>query len=141
MCFDPQRLVRESSSISTVTISAGGSGYTSAPTVVFTGGGGSGASATANVNVTKGAVTTITMISGGSGYTSAPTVSFAGGGGTGASATAITRSQNHTQRVFVEPAFSSATPNLETALQYAGESLSTLFVIEIGGIDRGANMS
>ncbi len=133
-------MVRESSSISTVTISAGGSGYTSAPTVVFTGGGGSGASATANVNVTKGAVTTITMISGGSGYTSAPTVSFAGGGGTGASATA-TRNQNHTQRVFVEPAFSSATPNLETALQYAGESMSTLFVIEIGGIDRGANVS
>ncbi len=75
-------------SVSTVTISAGGSGYTSAPTVVFTGGGGSGASATAVV--TNSAVTSITMNSEGSGYTSSPTVSFTGGGGgTGAAASAV----------------------------------------------------
>jgi len=74
-------------SVSTVTISAGGSGYTSAPTVVFTGGGGSGASATAVV--TNTAVTSISMTSGGSGYTSTPTVSFTGGGGTGAAASAV----------------------------------------------------
>jgi hypothetical protein len=69
-----------------VTISCGGSGYKSAPKVVFTGGGGSGASATAIVK--NGAVTEVTMTSGGSGYTSAPTVSFEGGEGTGASASA-----------------------------------------------------
>ncbi len=75
-------------SVSSVTISAGGSGYTSAPTVVFTGGGGSGASATAVV--TNTAVTSITMTSGGTGYTSTPTVCFTGGGGgTGAAASAV----------------------------------------------------
>ena len=73
-------------SVATVTLSAGGSGYTSAPTLVFTGGGGSGASATAVVG--NGEVTAVAMTSGGSGYTSAPTVSFTGGGGTGASASA-----------------------------------------------------
>jgi hypothetical protein len=76
------------SSVSTVNISNGGSGYTSAPTVVFRGGGGSGASATAFVS--NGAVTSIVMTSGGSGYTSAPAITFTGGGGTGASATAAT---------------------------------------------------
>ena len=65
---------------------AGGSDYTSAPTVVFTGGGGTGASATAEVQ--HGSVTSMTMTSGGSGYTSTPTISFTGGNGTGAAATA-----------------------------------------------------
>jgi len=67
-------------------VTAGGSGYTSAPTVSFTGGGGSGATATATVS--GGAVTAVTVTAGGSGYTSAPTVSFAGGGGSSAAATA-----------------------------------------------------
>ena len=63
-----------------------GSGYTSAPTVAFSGGGGSGAAATATV--VNGVVTGITVTNGGSGYTSAPTVSFSGGVGTGVAATA-----------------------------------------------------
>ena len=65
---------------------SGGSGYTSAPTVSFSGGGGSGATATATVS--GGQVTSVTVTAGGSGYTSAPTVSFSGGGGSGATATA-----------------------------------------------------
>ena len=69
-----------------VLLLAGGSDYTSAPTVVFTGGGGTGASATAEVQ--HGSVTSMTMTSGGSGYTSTPTISFTGGNGTGAAATA-----------------------------------------------------
>jgi parallel beta-helix repeat protein len=68
-------------------ITNGGSGYTSAPTVSFSGGGGSGAAATAYVG-TGGAVTSILMTNHGSGYTSTPTVSFSGGGGSGAAATA-----------------------------------------------------
>lgn len=67
-------------------ITAGGSGYTSAPTVGFTGGGGSGVAATASVS--GGAVNAITFTSFGSGYTQAPTVVFSGGGGTGAIAQA-----------------------------------------------------
>lgn len=66
---------------------AGGSGYTSAPTVTFSGGGGSGAAGTAVI--TNGRVTGITITSPGSSYTSAPTIAFSGGGGTGAAATAV----------------------------------------------------
>ena len=72
--------------VASVTVTNGGSGYTSEPTVVFTGGGGTGATATASVN--GGVVSTITLTNGGSGYISAPTVSFTGSGGTGAVATA-----------------------------------------------------
>ena len=50
----------------------GSSGYTTAPTVTFSGGGGSGASATATI--TNGVVTGITLTGNGTGYTSAPTV-------------------------------------------------------------------
>lgn len=73
-------------SVGTITVTAGGTGYTTAPTVTITGGGGSGATATATV--TSGSVTAITVTNGGSGYTSAPTVTISGGGGSGATATA-----------------------------------------------------
>jgi hypothetical protein len=66
-------------------VTAGGSGYTGASTVSFTGGGGSGATGT--LTVTNGVVTMIAVTNGGSGYTSVPTISF-GGPGSGAAATA-----------------------------------------------------
>ncbi len=69
-----------------ITVSEGGSGYTSAPSVTLSGGGGSGATAIAAI--AGGAVTTIAVTNPGSGYTSAPLVTLAGGGGSGASATA-----------------------------------------------------
>ena len=69
-----------------IQVTAGGTGYSSAPTVVLTGGGGSGATATAAVS--GGAVTGITVTAGGSSYTSMPVVSFTGGGGSGAAAVA-----------------------------------------------------
>ena len=72
--------------VHTITVSAGGTGYSSNPTVVFTGGGGSGATAVA-VRIGT-AVAYINITNGGSGYTSAPTISFTGGGGSGATATA-----------------------------------------------------
>ena len=73
--------------VASITVTAGGSGYTSTPTVSITGGGGTGATATAVV--TSSAVSSITVTAGGSGYTTAPTVSLTGGGGTGATATAV----------------------------------------------------
>ena len=73
--------------ILSITLSNGGSGYTSNPTVSFTGGGGSGATATAAR--TGNVVTSVTITNPGSGYTSPPTVVFTGGGGTGAAATSI----------------------------------------------------
>jgi len=72
-------------SVPSVTVTAEGSGYTSNPTVVFSGGGGSGAAATA----VRGTVTGITVTAAGSGYTSNPTVTITGGAGSGATATSV----------------------------------------------------
>lgn len=64
-------------------VTAGGSGYTTAP-VTITGGGGSGATATATIS--SGVVTAINITAPGSGYTTAPSFSI-GGDGSGATAT------------------------------------------------------
>jgi hypothetical protein len=70
--------------ISGVIVGAGGSGYTSAPTVTFKGGGGSGAAATAVVS--GGVVKSITVTNPGSGYARTPVIAITGGGGSGATA-------------------------------------------------------
>jgi len=72
--------------VTSVTVTNGGSGYTSAPTVAFSGGAGSNVTATATI--ASGAVTAVTINNNGQNYTSAPTVSFSGGGGSSAAATA-----------------------------------------------------
>ena len=69
-----------------ITVTNGGSNYTSAPSVSITGGGGTGAEATASI--ANGAVTAITLTNNGYNFTSAPTVSISGGGGSSAAATA-----------------------------------------------------
>lgn len=66
-----------------VNVTNGGSGYTSAPLVAFTGGSGTGATAVA---VIDGEVDSITITAAGSGYTTA-TATITGGGGSGALAT------------------------------------------------------
>ena len=71
-----------------LTVTAGGTGYTSVPTVQFTGGGGSGMAAIAAV--ANGVVTAVVLTNPGTGYTGLPTLAFSGGGGTGAAATAVT---------------------------------------------------
>lgn len=71
--------------IKDITITGIGSGYTSAPTVSFSGGGGSGAAATAVVR--GGQISEINITNAGSGYTSAPTISLSGGGGSNGAAT------------------------------------------------------
>lgn len=63
--------------VTSVTITDGGSGYSTAPKLYFSGGGGSGAVATSTI--TAGVITAVTVITGGSGYTSAPTITVAGG--------------------------------------------------------------
>jgi hypothetical protein len=75
-------------SVATIAVTAGGSGYTIAPTVQFnTVGGGSGATGIATIS--GGVVTGVVITDGGNGYTSAPTVQFnAVSGGSGATATA-----------------------------------------------------
>lgn len=73
--------------VSSIHLISGGTGFTSAPNVVLSGGGGSGATAIATVS--GGAVNSLTLTSNGRGYSSAPSVFFFGGGGTGASASTI----------------------------------------------------
>lgn len=67
--------------VASVTVTAGGTGYTSAPTVAFTSGGGTGAAGTAKLGVLSVTITAGTL------YTVAPTVAFAAPGGGGITAT------------------------------------------------------
>lgn len=81
---------RNEGGITTITVTDQGAGYTSAPTVSFTGGGGSGAQAVAVLGTGADAdkVVAITVTDPGTGYTSAPTVALAGGGTPTTTATA-----------------------------------------------------
>jgi hypothetical protein len=68
--------------VASITVTDGGSGYTSAPTVII------GGNATATATVADGRVTAITVTSAGYNYLSPPTITFSGGSGSGAEATA-----------------------------------------------------
>ena len=78
----------ETGILTTVTIAAPGSGYTTVPTIVFsapqTAG---GITATGTVVLTGAAVTSVTITNPGTGYTSGPTGTISGGGGSGAAVT------------------------------------------------------
>lgn len=71
--------------VSSIKVTNGGAGYTTAPIVTLTGGSGIGATATATISA--GRVSAITVTNGGSGYTTPPVVTFSGGDGAGALAT------------------------------------------------------
>ena len=60
--------------VSSITITAGGTGYNNIPTVSISGGGGTGATATATVY--SGLITKVTVTNIGSGYTETPTVTI-----------------------------------------------------------------
>lgn len=71
-----------------VTVTAGGTGYASAPAITFTNAAGdTGTGAAATATVSSGVLTAINMTNWGVGYGAAPTVNI-GGPGTGAAATA-----------------------------------------------------
>ncbi len=72
--------------VRSISVTNGGTGYTSAPTVTFSGGGGSGATATATTNADD-EVNGVAVTAEGTGYTEAPTIGFVGVG-SGATATA-----------------------------------------------------
>lgn len=71
--------ILSSQTVTSISVTAGGSLYNVSPKVVISGGAGSGA--TAEAVVAGGAVVSIRVITGGTGYTSAPTVTFTPQGG------------------------------------------------------------
>ena len=79
-------------SVDTVTVGNAGSGFTSAPSVLFSAPQvDGGTTATGTATISGAGVTGITLSAAGSGYTSVPTVTITAGagGGTGATATAV----------------------------------------------------
>lgn len=70
-------------SVDSIVITAGGTGYTSTPTVVFSAGAAAGTAI-----LSGGIVVAVTITTRGS-YTTPPTVSFTGGGGSGATGTVV----------------------------------------------------
>ena len=106
-----------SSGVKTVAVTSGGSGYTSEPTVTFTGGE-DGRDATGKATVEGGVVTAITLDRDSSGFTfykegkysTPPIITITGGGGSGATATAtiydvhegdVTASQSASKEAFL----------------------------------------
>jgi hypothetical protein len=94
--YDAINLVRRralgtGNKVATITITNGGSGYTTAPLVKISAGslaGGLNNSATAYATISGGKVTAITITSSGAFYSSSPTITIEGTTGTGATATA-----------------------------------------------------
>ena len=128
--------------VTAINLSASGSGYTSNPTVSFSGGGGSGATATAIV--VGGVVRYVKIDNPGSGYTSAPAVAFSGGGGSGAVATSaigVTNQINRKIRLHfksnptVKHNNGGAVGNVlfRSGVDYVASSISVLELV--GGID------
>lgn len=74
--------------LAAIELTNGGTGYTTAPTVAFSGGGG-GTGAAATALIADGKVVGFNITNAGSGYTSAPTIALTGGAGSGASASAV----------------------------------------------------
>ena len=78
-----------SNRVAIIQVTNAGSGYTTAPTVTFSGGNGTvSAVGTASINAVTGKVTGVSIGFPGYGFTSAPTVTLTGGGGTDATAVA-----------------------------------------------------
>jgi len=75
--------------VTSVTVITSGSGYTNAPTVVFTGDAVVPATGVAIIN-SFGQVASVVITDGGSGYSATPTVTFSGGNGVGVVATGYT---------------------------------------------------
>ena len=80
---------KSSGTVEAISLVSGGDGYTSVPTVTFSGGGATTqATATAVIDSTTQRVTGFTSLTGGAGYVYIPTVTITGGGGASATAAA-----------------------------------------------------
>ena len=106
--------------VSRIDLTNFGTGYTSVPTVGFSGGGGSGATATAYVDLLTGQLTSVMVTNGGSGYTSSPTVTITGGGGSSAAGVSYVGCNNYPGRQITLKFQSSVTLNSTGNLRLVG---------------------
>jgi len=100
-------LVSGGSTVGSVSLVVGGTGYTNAAnlTVTLSGGGGTGATAIAGIETFATGTVTVNVIDGGAGYTNPANtvVSITGGGGTNAAGTAVISGGTVTQVVMTNP--------------------------------------
>jgi autotransporter-associated beta strand protein len=116
--------------LTSVAVSAGGSGYIGAPAVQISGGGGTGATAYATVDSSSGAVTGIVITNPGVGYTGTPTVTLVGGGGSGATINtrAITTAPNSSGGL---TKLGTGTLTLSGASTYTGNTIVSAGTLEV----------
>jgi hypothetical protein len=71
-----RKITGVNSSVASVSVTSGGSGYTAAPTVTFSAAPNGGTTATGTAVLSGGSVSSVTITNAGSGYTTPPTVTF-----------------------------------------------------------------
>ena len=123
--------------VTQVNMSSIGAGYTSAPTVGFSGGGGAGAAGVPAL-AADGKIYGVYITDSGSGYSSAPAVSFIGGGGGGAVGTAVVGCNAPADRIvtlrFAGAAIvKNATGNIFLTADFTGSNVNTLTLRSLFG--------
>ena len=123
-------------SVDTITVTNGGSGYTTAPTVTIAAPAGpSGITATAFASILNGSVTEITLITSGSQYTSTPSITIsAPGSGTTATSTATTAPIYYTINSSTPIVSGTTTLTLEENLNNTVSTGSTVYFFQVSKI-------
>ena len=123
-------------SVNTITVTNGGSGYTTAPTVsIAAPAGPSGITATAFASILNGSVTEITLITSGSQYTGTPSITIsAPGSGTTATATATTAPIYYTINSSTPIVSGTTTLTLEENLNNTVSTGSTVYFFQVSKI-------
>lgn len=128
-----QIIVKPILEVRSITLNSGGSGYTSLPTITFSGGSGSGAKAAAVVN-SSGNITSITVTEGGDNYVSAPTVTISSPtdpSGNQATATAVLSSNTIADNVDL-----FSVRGVSDTTQWSGASTSILRILSTSDQDQ-----
>jgi autotransporter-associated beta strand protein len=115
--------------VSSVAVTANGSGYIGRPVVYLTGGDGSGATAVADFNPATGEVTGVTITNPGTGYTTAPSVTFSGGGGSEPTLGTVTLAPNTSGGLTKSGA---GTLSLTAANSYTGDTTVSEGTLSLG---------